>query len=142
MYERMKAAGYAADRVTYGTLVGACKEAGELQRVLNVHKEMQDAGLKPDQVRPPSGLPRVIVSDTESDTCCGLSLWQVVYHAVMGAYGEAGRWEESVAALQEMKRKLPVRHLAAFPQTPLVFGHLACPLFRDCVTLRVHASWQ
>lgn len=54
----------------------------------------------------------------------------------MGAYGEAGRWEESIAALQEMKRKLPVRHLATFSQTPLVFGHLARPLFRGCV------SWQ
>lgn len=36
---------------------------------------------------------------------------QVVYHALMGAYGEAGRWEESVASLQEMKRTFPVQSL-------------------------------
>lgn len=55
MYDRMKGAGYAADRVTYGTLISACKEAGDLPRVLSVHKEMQEAGLKADQVYTPSG---------------------------------------------------------------------------------------
>jgi pentatricopeptide repeat domain-containing protein 1 len=82
MYRKMLDLGYKPDSITYSTLVVACTREDDLNQALLVSQEMEKQGVKANQV---------------------------VQHSIIGAFGQAGQWEDAVAtfrALQEGEEQL------------------------------------
>jgi pentatricopeptide repeat protein len=97
------------DRVTYGTLISACKRPAWWATGLMLLDEMELTG-KPAGARELTLLINVCTEARMADLATQLlkrldSPDQVAYNSTIAACASEGKWQEALALISEMKRK-------------------------------------